>query len=574
MHFLRATLFFLLLAASWLAGGAEGTRNRLLDGKDPLGSPGELAWQAWLLMDSPAANGGGSGGSASAWESMDARRITPKSIFFTTSGSGSSSKCSGDTLPDSKGDCLTRVSVSEDVKMSIMLQRLHAIHAILLAGRGGESSGSSSASDAGPFKIPLRVPPATSAPASSTTSTSEPSSSSTSSTTTKETTTVVTPSSTVTPPPVPVSSPAPPMDPASQGNSGDEPVEVSVVMADLTKRNSGEEEPKSQENGESKPSIKPGTDKKIPVSNPTSSPSTEETLQTTVSSVEKNDKKSSAVEGSLNSYDVAPAVVEGVLPMLMVNSNPTHVSTTPPPVDDIVLEDAEGSGASMSPVEQPNKVQDSVQLDEMGTLDSDLATSTEQTDDNGTTMKENDDERETGSADVMEHIEVVPISENSRHNLPILSDDQDTSFSQGPLTGVMHPVPLEIIRNTQSKDDVPYNNPIRFPSDSSSDPHTVHLFKGNYIKFPTEQVYRYKNKPVTDQLPEVKQSFWWLPSGWRADHQRHQPTLQDFWSRMPLSEDQPLHRRYNPIYHAPLPYQQRQAQYDPEWASMKRQMSS
>jgi len=34
-----------------------------------------------------------------------------------------------------------------------------------------------------------------------------------------------------------------------------------------------------------------------------------------------------------------------------------------------------------------------------------------------------------------------------------------------------------------------------------------------------------------------RQTFWWLPPGWRLDHTRHQPMLIRFWARMPLLRD-------------------------------------
>jgi len=43
--------------------------------------------------------------------------------------------------------------------------------------------------------------------------------------------------------------------------------------------------------------------------------------------------------------------------------------------------------------------------------------------------------------------------------------------------------------------------------------------------------------PMLPSDVHERQTFWWLPPGWRLDQTRHQPMLIRFWARMPLLRD-------------------------------------
>jgi hypothetical protein len=43
--------------------------------------------------------------------------------------------------------------------------------------------------------------------------------------------------------------------------------------------------------------------------------------------------------------------------------------------------------------------------------------------------------------------------------------------------------------------------------------------------------------PMLPSDVHQRQTFWWLPAGWRLDPTRHQPMLITFWARMPLLRD-------------------------------------
>nr|QEQ91227.1 folded gastrulation [Gryllus bimaculatus] len=534
----RHLLLLLALQALSLRGASAGAartgraRSRLQDGDDALGSPGELAWQAWLLMD----------GAATA-EAGGPRRITPKSVFIAPAFAPQTlPPCADGHKRDAAGRCVQVVHINRDAQLSFLLQRLNALHARPAPGRLPLPLPARVQDAAGPFKVPLRVPLPTSS-TSSTTAAADPS---------------------------PATEPAPAPAPSTE-----EPPQVSVVMADMSKRSSGEQAEATSE--PAKPLITVWT-----VENDTLHKSQDVDGEGAALSVELPAASSAeAAEGGEEekegpkTSEVSPPladVPEDALPMLVISPGTAAPdnATTPTPAPSNGTAQGEGSG-------EPS--------DAGGVADDDDgpgAAPPEESEDG-----EDDDGGETGSADVMEHIEVVPISENSRHNLPIMGEDQDqdTSFSQAGgaasgFSGMFRPIPLEVIRSSPTRDEAPpapQSLHVRFPSESGErdEPHTVHFFKGNYIKFPTEHAYRYKHRPVTEEFSDAKQTFWWIPSGWRIEQQRHQqPASQDFWPRTSFSEDPSLFSQYNPSYHSPLPYQQRQAQYDPQWSSMRRQMTS
>ncbi|XP_058798930.1 mucin-2-like [Phymastichus coffea] len=84
-----------------------------------IGSPSELAWQAWLLVESK-------GGISSALDSSNIlRRITPKSIFIAPE----LISCPAGYSTDGKGTCRPDpISIDEDAQKQFILKRLNALY--------------------------------------------------------------------------------------------------------------------------------------------------------------------------------------------------------------------------------------------------------------------------------------------------------------------------------------------------------------------------------------------------------------------------------------------------------------
>lgn len=59
----------------------------------------------------------------------------------------------------------------------------------------------------------------------------------------------------------------------------------------------------------------------------------------------------------------------------------------------------------------------------------------------------------------------------------------------------------------------------------------------NRVKFPQTHFGFQKPGSLLPSDVQQRQTFWWLPTGWRLDPTRHQPMLITFWARMPLLRD-------------------------------------
>ncbi|KAJ8678587.1 hypothetical protein QAD02_014374 [Eretmocerus hayati] len=85
-----------------------------------IGSPSELAWQAWLLVE----NKHGAHQNLGLDSSNILRRITPKSIFIAPELS-----CPSGSSPDGKGGCkLDPIKIDEDAQRQFWLKRLNALY--------------------------------------------------------------------------------------------------------------------------------------------------------------------------------------------------------------------------------------------------------------------------------------------------------------------------------------------------------------------------------------------------------------------------------------------------------------
>ncbi|XP_066583100.1 protein slender lobes-like [Prorops nasuta] len=89
---------------------------------EEVGSPSELAWQAWLLVDAEGAHSGLDSASL-------LRRITPKSVFIAPALPA----CAEGYRADTMGRCVKNVNIDQDAHIDFLLQRLNAMY----ANRGG-----------------------------------------------------------------------------------------------------------------------------------------------------------------------------------------------------------------------------------------------------------------------------------------------------------------------------------------------------------------------------------------------------------------------------------------------------
>ncbi|KAJ4443251.1 uncharacterized protein [Periplaneta americana] len=83
---------------------------------------------------------------------------------------------------------------------------------------------------------------------------------------------------------------------------------------------------------------------------------------------------------------------------------------------------------------------------------------------------------------------------------------------------------------------------VRFPTErnSLSDEDRIETegVRQNLVRFPQPWDYAMPSLPFSPSEIQQRQTFWWLPPGWRLDPTRHQPMLIRFWARMPLLRDQ------------------------------------
>ncbi|XP_034176370.2 uncharacterized protein LOC117602446 [Osmia lignaria lignaria] len=93
-----------------------------------LGSPSDLAWQAWLLLDSQ------NGGQSSLDSATFLRRITPKSVFIAPE-LPALPPCPDGYHADTMGRCVKSVNIDHQAHLGFLLQRLNTRY----GNRGGSS---------------------------------------------------------------------------------------------------------------------------------------------------------------------------------------------------------------------------------------------------------------------------------------------------------------------------------------------------------------------------------------------------------------------------------------------------
>ncbi|CAB0037237.1 unnamed protein product, partial [Trichogramma brassicae] len=170
-------------------------RKSLMQG---IGSPSELAWQAWLLVENK---------NVPMQSSLDSsnilRRITPKSIFIAPD----LVSCPDGYTADSKGVCKPNIlKIDEDAQRKFFLKRLNYLYGKLSGNNTKRPSSASGMPGAGPFQIsiPISMKPEQQQPKPAVTRPAVPRpietmSSTTTTTTTEATTTTTTTTTTAAP---------------------------------------------------------------------------------------------------------------------------------------------------------------------------------------------------------------------------------------------------------------------------------------------------------------------------------------------------------------------------------------
>ncbi|CAK9828179.1 hypothetical protein ANTRET_LOCUS5750 [Anthophora retusa] len=122
------------------------SRNSAESRSQNLGSPSDLAWQAWLLLDSQT-------GAHSGLDSASfLRRITPKSVFIAPA-LPALPPCADGYRADTMGRCVKSVNIDHEAHLDFLLQRLNNRY----SNRGSTSETSSSNNNQKKSSGPLQL---------------------------------------------------------------------------------------------------------------------------------------------------------------------------------------------------------------------------------------------------------------------------------------------------------------------------------------------------------------------------------------------------------------------------------
>ncbi|XP_067006062.2 uncharacterized protein [Anabrus simplex] len=519
-----------------------------LDSNDPVGTPGELAWQAWLLMDEAT---------DSSSTSTVVRRIKPKSVFIAPSFSPQSlPACADGYRADAMGRCVKLVRVNQAAQLDFLLQRLNSMYAQPERAPGAPPASESNE----PLQVNLPIEPATNKKR-------------------KE------------------------EGPGKVQPVLEEPMEVSVVMADVSKRSSNNDS--SEESKEPVITMWSVENNTLPKREGTMSEDT-----STQSANKDGDPTTFNIPLPPSSDVLAPTDVEDSLPMLVFSPEDSaeveqlslvqNTSTENTTTDSIEGNSKEESDEKSKSEDQFLQVTTTVPTTEIGITD--IVNST---DDNPPTV-DDIDLRINISNDEPHKINETLLHANNSDNEPLPLNDSDTQVrkhstslsveeeSDDRIVEVVQKVPapdfeaVDIPEVTEtshiddefsSESDVftteypqtmgrsPSSGFVRFPSEVNDDPSSFHIFGRNYVKFPTDDPSFNKYKSTSRPQSLEKPTYWWLPPGWRIDRQRHQPTLLRFWSRMPLrSDSSSYHPSYDRGHHST-----HQSNFHQDWSSRYRE---
>jgi hypothetical protein len=404
------------------------------------------------------------------------RRITPKSVFIAPAFAGTSHlpDCAEGYRPDSMGRCVKLVQLNHAAQLDFLLQRLNAMYAAPVIRHDYEDLSTSDSTSTGPLQVSL-----------------------------------------------PIDTP-PALEPEEET---EESVEVAIVMADalrsdqLKKNNKTNETEKSQtavavlnvgKNETSLEEIRTSTDLEIASGN---FHLQDEDLQLATSNATKYEiinksENSTTPKASLSLVD------DEQLLLTSPTSPPLSVDSRPEPM--------KATNTAMGLLEEVGNISS-----EGGRLGS---TSRRNVSVDQKAKKEATTEKAmTTTEEVIVNVTVAVHDKNTTNSVNVLqSEDQVTSETKTDVPPTSTIKPSTFVR-FPTENTVGNNVAI---ADKLYDDETRQL-----VNFSETHFDYSRPSPMLPSDVHQRQTFWWLPPGWRLDQTRHQPMSIRFWARMPLLRD-------------------------------------
>lgn len=429
-----------------------------------VGTPQELGWQAWLLVDTetPRPNN----------EEGKKRRITPKSVFIAPAFAGTSHlpDCAEGYRPDSMGRCVKLVQLNHAAQLDFLLQRLNAMYAAPVIRHDYGDLSTFDSTSTGPLQVSL-----------------------------------------------PIDTPPEPEE------ETEESVEVAIVMADVLKSDQLKKDNKTS-----------GTEMSQTVvavlnigKNETSLEEIKNSgdLEIGSDNFHLQGKDSQLAAYNATKYEIIKRSEISTTPILSLVDDEQLLSTSPtltPLSEECILEPMKAPGTAMG------------LLEEVGNISSEDGRS-------GNTSRRN------VSADQKAKKEITTEVASTTVEAVILSVTEtvhDTNTANSAFV-----LQSEVLATSETKTDVPPTSTfrpstfVRFPTEKNAGNNValaddVHDRETRqHVDFSQTHFDYSRPWPMLPSDVHQRQTFWWLPPGWRLDQTRHQPMLIRFWARMPLLRD-------------------------------------
>jgi hypothetical protein len=426
-----------------------------------VGTPQELGWHAWLLVDTetPRPNN----------EEGKKRRITPKSVFIAPAFAGTSHlpDCAEGYRPDSMGRCVKLVQLNHAAQLDFLLQRLNAMYAAPVIRHDYVDLSTSHSSSTGPLQLSLPID----------------------------------------------TSPEP-------EEETEESVEVAIVMADVLKRHQLKKNNKTNETEMSQAVVAVLNAGK----NETSVEEIETSTDLEVGSGNFHLEDSQLLISNATKYEIINKSENSTIPQAnvsLVDDEQLLLTLPTPQSEDSRAEVIKAPDTAMGLLEEVGNV--SYEDGRSGNTSRRNASADQKAKKETTTTES----AATTTEAVMGNVTDTVHSRNSANSAYVLQSEVTGETKTVVLpTSTIKPsgfvrVGSENIagRNVTLADEV-YDNETR-QSVNTSQTDFDHL----------------RPRPMLPSDVHQRQTFWWLPPGWRLDQSRHQPMLIRFWARMPLLRD-------------------------------------
>jgi len=437
-----------------------------------VGTPQELGWQAWLLVDTetPRPNN----------EEGKKRRITPKSVFIAPAFAGTSHlpDCAEGYRPDSMGRCVKLVQLNHAAQLDFLLQRLNAMYAAPVVRHDYGDLSASDSTSTGPLQVSLPID---------------------------------------TPP--------------EAEEETEESVEVAIVMADVLK--SDELKKNNETNGTQM------SQTLVALLNVGNNDTSLEEIRTS------SDLEIGSDNFHLQGKDSQLATYNATKYEIIKRSE----SSTTPSVSLVDDEQLLSTSPTLTPLSEecrpePMKASDTAMglLDEVGNISSEDVRS-------GNTSRRNVSADQKAKKETTNEVATTTV-ESVILNVTETVQDRNTANSAFVLQS-------EVLVTSETQTDVPPTSTfrpstfVRFPTEKNAG-NNVALPDDGYDRETRQHVdfsqthFDYSRPwPMLPSDVHQRQTFWWLPPGWRLDQTRHQPILIRFWARMPL-----LHENQSGLNHS------------------------